>query len=95
MRILGIDPGYAIVGYGAVDFDGIRFNTLGYGAITTKSDLPFPERLKAIYDDMITVIEKYNPDKLVYGYNIVEGEEIYYIPNPALGLWINKEKFNN
>ena len=40
-------------------------------------------------------VEKYNPDKLVYGYNIVEGEEIYYIPNPALGLWINKEKFNN
>ncbi len=37
---------------------------------------------------------RYNPETLEYGYNTLEdGEEIYYIPNPALGLWINKEKF--
>ena len=43
------------------------------------------------YDE---VIKKYDPAKLRYGYNTLEdGEEIYYIPNPALGLWINKEKF--
>ncbi|MBR2620453.1 MAG: DUF2088 domain-containing protein, partial [Firmicutes bacterium] len=45
----------------------------------------------ADHDEMI---KKYDPEKLSYGYNIMEdGEEIYYIPNPALGLWINKEKF--
>ena len=44
----------------------------------------------ASYED---VTRKYNPDKLHYGYNTVDGEEIYYIPNPALGLWINREKF--
>ena len=44
--------------------------------------------------DFDTVSEKYNPSKLKYGYNVVDGEEIYYIPNPALGLWINKEKFD-
>jgi len=45
----------------------------------------------ADYDEMIA---KYDPEKLVYGYNTMpDGEEIYYIPNPALGLWINKEKF--
>ena len=37
--------------------------------------------------------KKYNPKKLKYGYNTVDGEEIYFIPNPALGLWINREKF--
>ena len=37
---------------------------------------------------------KYDPQKLQYGFNTVEGEEIYFIPNPALGLWINREKFN-
>jgi nickel-dependent lactate racemase len=37
--------------------------------------------------------EKYNPEKLKYGYNTVDGEKIYFIPNPALGLWINREKF--
>ena len=37
---------------------------------------------------------KYDPAKLQYGYNVVDGEEIYFIPNPALGLWINREQFN-
>ena len=38
--------------------------------------------------------KKYDPSKLSYGYNTVDGEEIYFIPNPALGLWITREKFN-
>lgn len=44
----------------------------------------------ADYDEMI---RKYNPATLRYGYNNVDGEEIYFIPNPALGLWINRETF--
>ena len=44
----------------------------------------------ADYDEMAA---KYNPKTLKYGYNTVDGEEIYYIPNPALGLWINRETF--
>jgi nickel-dependent lactate racemase len=44
----------------------------------------------ADYDE---TAKKYNPDRLQYGYNEVDGEEIYYIPNPALGLWINRERF--
>ena len=37
---------------------------------------------------------RYNPQTLQYGYNTMpDGEEIYYIPNPALGLWINREAF--
>ncbi|MDD6030097.1 MAG: lactate racemase domain-containing protein [Kiritimatiellae bacterium] len=44
----------------------------------------------ADYDEMAA---KYDPAKLKYGYNVVDGEEIYFIPNPALGLWINREKF--
>ncbi len=45
----------------------------------------------ADYDEMA---RRYNPETLQYGYNTLpDGEEIYYIPNPALGLWINKEKF--
>ena len=45
----------------------------------------------ADYDE---TIKKYDPERLQYGYNTVDGEEIYFIPNPALGLWINREKFN-
>ena len=44
----------------------------------------------ADYDELA---KKYDPKTLKYGYNTVDGEEIYYIPNPALGLWINREKF--
>ncbi len=46
--------------------------------------------IPAFYDEMV---KKYDPEKLQYGYNTVDGEEIYYIPNPALGLWINRETF--
>lgn len=46
----------------------------------------------ADYDE---IIKKYDPVKLKYGYNTVDGEEIYFIPNPALGLWINRETFEN
>ncbi len=45
----------------------------------------------ADYDE---VVKRYDPEKLQYGYNTLpDGEEIYFIPNPALGLWINKERF--
>lgn len=45
----------------------------------------------ADYDE---TVKRYNPETLQYGYNTLpDGEEIYFIPNPALGLWINKEKF--
>lgn len=45
----------------------------------------------ASYDE---ITKKYDPSKLQYGYNTIDGEQIYYIPNPALGLWINREKFD-
>ena len=44
----------------------------------------------ASYDELA---KKYDPETLKYGYNTVDGEEIYFIPNPALGLWINREAF--
>jgi len=47
--------------------------------------------IAADYDEMV---KRYDPEKLSYGYNTLpDGEEIYFIPNPALGLWINREKF--
>lgn len=44
------------------------------------------------YDE---VVEKYNPNTLQYGYNDIESESVFYIPNPALGLWIDRSRFNN
>ena len=62
MRILGIDPGYAIVGYGIIEYDNFRFKTVAYGAITTPANKPFADRLCDIYDDMNILIDKYRPD---------------------------------
>ena len=62
MRILGIDPGYAIVGYGVLEFDNVRFKTVNYGAITTKPETPFDKRLEEIYTDMCKVLDTFKPD---------------------------------
>ena len=52
LKILGIDPGYAIVGYGILNYDGYKFRPLGYGAITTEAGTDFTLRLMDIYHDM-------------------------------------------
>lgn len=81
MVILGIDPGYATVGYGVVRYEAHRFDALGYGAITTPADLPFDKRLEIIYRDMGQLIEQYRPDymsieKLFFNTNITTGIEV-------------------
>ncbi len=62
MRILGIDPGYAIVGFGVVDYDGRKFTPVEYGAILTEAHTPFTERLRAIHSDMEFIFEKFRPE---------------------------------
>lgn len=62
MRILGIDPGYAIVGYGVIEFSGSRYYAIDYGVITTTANTPFPQRLQEIYNGMVSIIIRSNPD---------------------------------
>lgn len=52
MLILGIDPGYAIVGYGLLEYQNNRFRTVDYGAITTPAGMDFSQRLEVIYQQM-------------------------------------------
>lgn len=62
MRILGIDPGYAIVGFGVVDYAGMNFTPLEYGAITTEAGTIFSDRLTSIYNDLDFLISRWQPD---------------------------------
>ena len=62
MRIIGIDPGIAIVGYGIVDYDKNHFEVVDYGAIQTKSTTPFPKRLMQVYEALVYLIEMYKPE---------------------------------
>jgi hypothetical protein len=47
------------------------------------------------YGDLESMAKKYDPQKLKYGYNQVEGEEIFFVPNPGLGLWAYRERFDD
>ena len=64
MIVLGIDPGYAIVGYGVVEYHNNHFKVLDYGAITTEAHTPFNERLERIYDCACMLVERYRPDAM-------------------------------
>lgn len=64
MRILGIDPGYAIVGYGITDYNNNHFSVIDFGAITTPAGMDFNRRLELIYDEMNVILSKHKPDAL-------------------------------
>ncbi len=64
MRIIGIDPGYAIVGFGVVDYNKSNFNLLEFGSITTLAGTPFNERIQIIFDDLCYLLDKYKPDEI-------------------------------
>ena len=62
MRILGIDPGYAILGWGVIDVVGNRFSVVDYGSILTDTKMDMPSRLQVLYNGLTELIHKYNPD---------------------------------
>ena len=62
MRILGIDPGYAIVGYGVVDYIGNKFKVIDFGAVETPKEMPFSKRLLYIFHELNDIIDRYRPD---------------------------------
>lgn len=64
MIILGIDPGYAIVGFGVLEYRGNRFRVIDFGAITTQAGMPFNRRLEIIYDELTAIIEKHKPEAM-------------------------------
>ena len=62
MIILGIDPGYAIVGFGVIEKTRFGVNVIDYGVITTPKDDTMPVRLATIYNSLCSIIDKYKPD---------------------------------
>src|SRR5574344_1741681 len=74
MKILGIDPGMAIVGYSIIDFDGDNFSLLHSGAIKTSNKNTEAQSLLEIYSDMKTIIEKYKPE-------VASVEKLFFFKN--------------
>lgn len=79
MRILGIDPGYAIVGFGVVDYAGANFAPIEYGAILTEAHTPFTERLCNIDTDMQEILRRYEPDCMAI-------ERLYFTTNQKTAI---------
>ncbi|MFZ2537936.1 MAG: crossover junction endodeoxyribonuclease RuvC [Oscillospiraceae bacterium] len=79
MKILGIDPGYAIVGYGVIEYKSTSFTTLDYGAITTHKDTEFNKRLLKIYNEYMTILKRYKPD-------VVAVEKLFFTNNQKTGI---------
>ena len=81
MRILGIDPGYATVGYGVVDIQGGRYHSVEHGAIVTRPEDDFPRRLEIIFDAAYSVMQKYRPQALSL-------EKLYFANNKTTAIGV-------
>ncbi len=81
MIILGIDPGYAIVGWGVIEYNGSKFKVLGYGSINTPAGLEPAERLLMVYRGMNEIINKYKPDQIAV-------EELFFNTNTTTAILV-------
>lgn len=81
MRILGIDPGIAIVGWGVIECGGVggKMRPLDYGAITTPSTMKTEDRLTTVHQEMCTIIRTYQPDA-------ASVEELFFNTNQKTGI---------
>ena len=79
MRILGIDPGVAIVGFGLIESDRGTLRMLQYGAITTPAGLPLAARLARINRDIEELIGTFRPDE-------ISVEELFFSKNITTGI---------
>lgn len=79
MRILGIDPGIATIGFGVVESEKNKFSLINCGVITTPAHTSLSSRLEQIYDDMLELLDTFKPDA-------VSVEELFFNTNITTGI---------
>ena len=79
MRILGIDPGFAITGYSIIDYNGNKFKLVTSGAILTEAHTSFPLRLEKIFNDLQEIIKEYKPKDMAI-------EELFFNNNAKTAI---------
>lgn len=85
MRILGIDPGYAILGYGIVEMTGNRFKVIDYGAVTTDAGTEMPDRLKILYNSLMEIIMRHEPE-------VASIEELFFNTNAKTAILVGQAR---
>lgn len=79
MLILGIDPGYAIIGWGVIRFERGKYVPVDFGAITTNAGVPFNRRLEQIYDQLNELLDTHHPDAVAV-------EKLYFQNNQKTAI---------
>jgi len=85
MRILGVDPGTAITGFGVIDAEGNRFSFVDAGVIRTPKEQPMPERLSTIYDELHELIKEFKPD-------VMSLELLYFARNVTTAMTVGQAR---
>ena len=85
MRILRIDPGYAILGWGVIEKKGSSFIPIAYGSLETDKDMPMPERLKVLYSGLMEIIAEYEPEE-------ASVEELYFNNNAKTAIFVGQAR---
>jgi len=83
MIILGIDPGYAIVGYGVIDTDDMK--PIAYGVIRTEAGIPIEDRLAEIFDNMTELLRTFKPDHVAI-------EKLYFNTNEKTAINVSQAR---
>lgn len=82
MRILGIDPGLATMGYGVIEAERGKYRLVQYGTITTPAGQPMPNRLRAIFQGVNQLMEVFQPDEVAF-------EELFFSKNITTGMAVS------
>lgn len=85
MRILGIDPGYAILGYGILDMKGNHFSVVAYGSVLTDAKMDMPSRLQVLYDRLSELIDEYKPEEASI-------EELFFNNNAKTAILVGEAR---
>src|SRR5262245_4381963 len=79
VRVIGVDPGTAITGWGVVEGDGQDLAMLAGGVITTPAGMPLPQRLQVIYRELTTIVQQWQPETAAI-------EELFFSKNAKTAL---------
>jgi len=85
MRVLGIDPGIAITGYGIIDFAGNSFSPVDYGSIRSATEMPQHLRLNKLYNELTDLIIKYRPHCMAV-------EELFFNRNVRTAMSVSQAR---
>ena len=85
MTILGIDPGLATMGWGAISYDGVKPKILDYGALITPPDMPMPQRLMSLYDGVEELCRRFDPDDIAM-------EELFFCKNVTTAIAVGEAR---